>query len=191
MCSTRGHSPDRRGRGGMMFQDDAFTYNCFNCGFKTGWSEGGRLGSNMTKLLKMFGADEGEIQRVNFEILREQDSKDISKQFIKKQAEEKIYIDWPEIELPPKSYKIGNYPLDTLTIKSKSNEISGTTITKSLVLRHELSAKSRYTAPMIDLQSQGLLIYENIINNVTTNEHITNSGSSKSKYVSNNFHYSK
>ena len=77
-----------------------------------------------------------------------------------------------------------NYPLDTLTIKSKSNEISGTTITKSLVLRHELSAKSRYTAPMIDLQSQGLLIYENIINNVTTNEHITNSGSSKSKYVS-------
>ena len=77
-----------------------------------------------------------------------------------------------------------NYPLETLTINSKSNEISGTTLTKSLVLRHELSAKSRWTAPMIDLQSQGLLAYENIINNLTTNEHLTNSGSATSKYVS-------
>ena len=162
MCSTRGHSPDRRGRGGMMFQDDAFTYNCFNCGFKTGWSEGGRLGSNMTKLLKMFGADEGEIQRVNFEILREQDSKDISKQFIKKQAEEKIYIDWPEIELPPKSYKIGNYPLDTLNKK----ELDKLALACAYIMKRGLDFHEHwYWSPFMHFSSRVILpfFYKGVI----------------------------
>ena len=34
MCSKRGHNPDKRGRGGIRFEDDHFQYNCFNCGFK-------------------------------------------------------------------------------------------------------------------------------------------------------------
>ena len=80
-----------------------------------------------------------------------------------------------------------NYPSSsgtTLTLKSKSNEISGTTITKSLVARHVLSNKSKFTAPMVDLQSQSLLVYENVINNDTTNEHLSEQGSASSKYVS-------
>ena len=82
-----------------------------------------------------------------------------------------------------------NYPSDnfgTLTLKSKSNEISGTTITKSLLARHIMSNKSKYVAPMIDLQSQSLLVYENIINNDLTNEHLSEKGSASSKYVSRN-----
>mgnify|MGYP003312339885 CR=1 FL=1 len=80
-----------------------------------------------------------------------------------------------------------NYPSSkgqTITLKSKSNEISGTTITKSLVARHVLSNKSKFTAPMVDLQSQSLLVYENVINNDTTNEHLSEQGSASSKYVS-------
>ena len=80
-----------------------------------------------------------------------------------------------------------NYPItqgETLQIKSKSNEIDGTTINKSLTLRHFLTSRSKFTAPMIDLQSQGLLIYENVINNDITNEHLANEGSTASKYVS-------
>ena len=80
-----------------------------------------------------------------------------------------------------------NYPStkgQTITLKSLSNEISGTTITKSLVMRHVLSSQSRYTAPMVDLQSQSLLVYENVINNDTTNEHLSEKGSASSKYVS-------
>ena len=80
-----------------------------------------------------------------------------------------------------------NYPSSsgqTLTLKSKSNEISGTTITKSLVARHVLSNKGKFAAPVVDLQSQSLLVYENIINNVTTNEHLSEQGSANSKYVS-------
>ena len=77
-----------------------------------------------------------------------------------------------------------NYPLVPIMVKSKSNEISGTTITKSLGVRHELNSRSRHTAPYIDMQSQSVLVYENIINNDTTNEHITNTGNASSKYVS-------
>ena len=117
MCSQRGHRADTRGRGGIMFKDDTFQYNCFNCGFKTGWSEDRRIGGKLTSLLKTFGVDESDIQRINLELLREQDSKDISKQFIKQEKETKTKIDWQPMELPPNSYKIGDYPLDILDKK--------------------------------------------------------------------------
>ena len=79
------------------------------------------------------------------------------------------------------------YPIEhgeTLQVKSKSNEISGTDVVKSLHMKHFLTSKSRYTAPCIDLQSQGVLIYENVINNDVTNEHLSGQGSASSKYVS-------
>lgn len=79
------------------------------------------------------------------------------------------------------------YPIEqgeTLQVKSKSNEISGTDVVKSLHMKHFLTSKSRYTAPTIDLQSQGVLIYENVINNDVTNEHLSGQGSASSKYVS-------
>ena len=82
-----------------------------------------------------------------------------------------------------------NYPSSkgqTLTVKSKSNEINLATnvLTKSLVMRHIMSSQSKFTAPMVDMQSQSLLVYENVINNDTTNEHLSEKGSASSKYVS-------
>ena len=117
MCSQRGHNPDKRGRGGIRFEDDHFQYNCFNCGYKTGWSEGNRISKKLQDLLQTFGTDPADIQRLNLELLREQDSKDISKQFIKEQKETKISINWQPMELPPKSFQIGNYPIDNLNKK--------------------------------------------------------------------------
>ena len=78
MCHTRGHSADKRGRGGIMFHDDKFQYNCFNCGFKTGWSVGKRINGRLTQLLKTFGADEADKQRVNFELLKQEEADDIA-----------------------------------------------------------------------------------------------------------------
>jgi len=77
-----------------------------------------------------------------------------------------------------------NYPSEPTQIKSKSNEISGATLTKSLRVRHILSSPHRFAAPSVDLQAQGILQYENIINNVDTNEHLTNTGEALAKYVS-------
>jgi hypothetical protein len=117
MCATRGHSPDKRKRGGIMFHDDQFQYNCFNCGFKTGWRDGRRIAGKLADLLKVFGTDESDIQRINFELLREQEAGNIAGQYIEKQVEEKIKIDWPAVELPPNSYRIGEYPIDQLDKK--------------------------------------------------------------------------
>jgi len=117
MCHTRGHSPDKRGRGGIMFQDKKFQYNCFNCGFKTGWSEDRRIAGRLSSLLKAFGADESDIQRVNLELLKEQDAKDISRVYIPEQETKKTKIKWEPMELPPRSYPIGAYPIDELDSK--------------------------------------------------------------------------
>ena len=77
-----------------------------------------------------------------------------------------------------------NYLTTPLKVMSKSNEISGSSITKSLTVKHNLSSVNRFTHPFIDLQSQSLLMYENVINNITTNEHITDLGQAEAKYVS-------
>ena len=117
MCHTRGHSADKRGRGGIMFQDDKFQYNCFNCGFKTGWSVGKRISGRLTQLLKTFGVDEADIQRVNFELLKQEEADDIAGQFIPKERVQKVTVEWHPNELPPDAHPIGNYPLDTLDSK--------------------------------------------------------------------------
>ena len=117
MCHTRGHSPDKRKRGGIMFQDEKFQYNCFNCGFKTGWSEDRRIAGRLSDLLKALGADESDIQRVNLELLKEQDAKDISKHYLPQEETKKTIINWEHKELPPRSYAIGNYPIDELDKK--------------------------------------------------------------------------
>ena len=77
-----------------------------------------------------------------------------------------------------------NYFDTPIKIRSKSNEISGTTVNKSLTIRHNLTSTNRFVSPFVDLQSQSALVYENVINNDSTNEHITDGGNANAKYVS-------
>ena len=77
-----------------------------------------------------------------------------------------------------------NYPHTAIKIASKSNEILNHSGAKSVKVKHIFSSDNLYAAPFVDLQSQSLLIYENVINNVTTNEYITGQGSAAAKYVS-------
>ncbi|MEN6551948.1 MAG: hypothetical protein ABFC34_03580, partial [Methanobacterium sp.] len=39
-CHHRGENRDTRKRGGVIFKGDGFTYHCFNCHFKAGWTPG-------------------------------------------------------------------------------------------------------------------------------------------------------
>ena len=74
VCVVNGQSrPDSKGRGGFHFEDDKFQYNCFNCGYKTGWSPGKRLSGRLKKLLTQFGVDESDVQRLQLELLKEED----------------------------------------------------------------------------------------------------------------------
>jgi hypothetical protein len=103
MCSTRGHRADTRKRGGFMFTDDKVQYNCFNCGFKTGWSPGHKINGRLQELLVQFGADPAQIQRVNFELLKEQEEENVVQQFIQQNKPREVKIDWKEAGLPPDS----------------------------------------------------------------------------------------
>ena len=76
-----------------------------------------------------------------------------------------------------------NYPAERIKVMSKTNEILNNSGNKSLSILQTLSADRISLSPAIDLQSQSLVIYENIINNTTTNEYGA-SGSADAKYIS-------
>tara|TARA_A100001391_G_scaffold188364_1_gene158889 strand:- start:159 stop:1121 length:963 start_codon:yes stop_codon:yes gene_type:complete len=77
-----------------------------------------------------------------------------------------------------------NFPALPIRVASKSNEIASHSGNKSLRVKHFFSSDNRYVAPFVDTQSQSLLVYENILNNSTTNEYITGAGSADAKYIS-------
>tara|TARA_B110000305_G_C19427497_1_gene634404 strand:+ start:483 stop:1505 length:1023 start_codon:yes stop_codon:yes gene_type:complete len=118
MCTSHGHSADTRKRGGFMFADDKFQYNCFNCGFKTGWSDGRKINGRLQELLVALGADPAQIQRVNFELLKAQDDKNIASQFITKEETSNVVVDWTTVELPDESMLL--HLVDTASLSERN-----------------------------------------------------------------------
>jgi hypothetical protein len=72
-----------------------------------------------------------------------------------------------------------SYFKDNAVIKSKSNDLTG-----KFKQYFTLSTKNNIVSPTVDLSALSTLIYENIINNDTTNEHLTGQGSATCKYIS-------
>jgi hypothetical protein len=70
-------------------------------------------------------------------------------------------------------------------VKSKSNEISGVTLTKSLKVNLNLSASNEDVSPVIDVNPSSLLVSKYDINNDTTDE-TGKYGLARAKYVSKN-----
>ena len=108
MCVTNGESrPDTKGRGGFHFDDEGFRYNCFNCGYSTGWSEGKGISSRLRRLLFQFGVDESDIQRLQLELLKDAD---VATLLLKqRKRKEPVVIDWKEVSLPEDSVPINEY----------------------------------------------------------------------------------
>ena len=100
-------SHDHKGRGGIRFDDDKFSYNCFNCGYKTGWSPGKRISNRLKRLLQNFGVDESEVQRLQLELLKEEDVATILAR--KAKRNEPVIIDWEEHILPEGAQSICDY----------------------------------------------------------------------------------
>lgn len=69
-CHHRGHSQDKRKRGGVRFDGNGIVYNCFNCKFTTGWQPGSPLGEKMKTLAKWLGASDDAIKELTFEALK-------------------------------------------------------------------------------------------------------------------------
>ena len=115
MCATRGHRADTRKRGGFMFADDKFQYNCFNCGFKTGWSPGHKVTGRLQELLLQLGSDPAHIQRINLELLKEQEEQNIAQQFIKQDKPREVNISWASESLPPNSARLDEVDTSALS----------------------------------------------------------------------------
>ena len=69
-CHNRGDRPDSKKRGGVLFTDEGFTYHCFNCGFKAGWSPGKLLSANTKSLFRWLGMGDTDISRLGLVTLK-------------------------------------------------------------------------------------------------------------------------
>ena len=95
-CQYRGHKADRRGRGGIKFSSaDNWSYHCFNCQFKSGFTLGKSLTKNTRQLLSYIGIDKEQIDRWSFESLQHKDLLD----FVNVKRE-KRKIKFKELPLP-------------------------------------------------------------------------------------------
>lgn len=73
-CHHKGEKPDTRKRGGIKTESDTWTYHCFNCGFKAGWSPGKLLSSNTKQLFKWLGLSDNDIGKLGIVALKHQES---------------------------------------------------------------------------------------------------------------------
>ena len=98
MCLAFGQPrPDTKRRGGFRFDTDGATaYHCFNCGFKVRWQPGQGMGHKLKTLLRQIGVDEGEVQRINLQLMSERNDDIV----IERQEKVIWKPEWPAIEIP-------------------------------------------------------------------------------------------
>ena len=61
---------DKRKRGGLITTGAKISFNCFNCGFTTGWAPNPSLGKKYKELAEKLGATSEDIHKVQIEILK-------------------------------------------------------------------------------------------------------------------------
>lgn len=96
-CHHLGHRPDTRMRGGIHVDGNNWTYHCFNCGFKCGFTLGKSIQHKVRQLLSWCGIDEKDILRWNLESLQQKDFLDFSKPQVR------VNINFEHTELPEDS----------------------------------------------------------------------------------------
>lgn len=69
-CIHQGESADRRQRGGLKLSDQAWSWHCFNCGYKASFILGRTLSFKARRLLEWLGVPAEEIERANLESIR-------------------------------------------------------------------------------------------------------------------------
>lgn len=116
MCS------DKRKRAGVNQQGARITYNCFNCGHKTGWSPAPYLGKKFKEVAERLGADKNEIHGVQMELLKHSDD------FENADLDSVVYNveKYPTVEIPPDTISIDDLPANhELVVYAKERGIYG------------------------------------------------------------------
>jgi DNA primase len=111
-CQYHGHKADRRGRGGIKFDGENWSYHCFNCGFKTGFTLGKSFSKGMRQLFSYCGVDKDQIDKWSFESLQHKDLLD----FVKAKRQAQI-VKFKEIKLPDAELIDSNNPNHNLYVE--------------------------------------------------------------------------
>lgn len=69
-CVHQGERPDKRGRGGLKISGQAWSWHCFNCGYKASFIPGRNLSFRARRLLEWLNVPSEEIERINLESMR-------------------------------------------------------------------------------------------------------------------------
>lgn len=69
-CTHNGETPDTRMRGGIITDDGAVSYHCFNCGYKSHYKPGYHLNFKFRKLLQWLGADDLTVRKLVIDAIR-------------------------------------------------------------------------------------------------------------------------
>jgi hypothetical protein len=70
MCPTRGETPDRRFRCGVMRKPDGVYIHCFNCGFVAEWKTGELISYNLKSFLERLGLPSRDVQYLNVKAMQ-------------------------------------------------------------------------------------------------------------------------
>ena len=73
-CHHRGEKPDSRKRGGIKTDGEGWTYHCFNCGFKAGWTPGKLLSGNTKSLFRWLGLSDLDVGKLGLVALKHQEN---------------------------------------------------------------------------------------------------------------------
>ena len=78
-CHHNGESQDKRGRGGILIENNGdWRYHCFNCNFTAGFTLGKGVNHKARKLLTWLGVPKTDIDWLNLESLRHKNLADIA-----------------------------------------------------------------------------------------------------------------
>lgn len=107
MCVLNGEPrPDKKRRGGILFENNSIRYHCFNCGYVASWNYNETISDKFRKLLETFGADTLEIQRFSLQLKKYENLLPVQQTVPSIRTSTKIKEGWKEISLPPKSKKL-------------------------------------------------------------------------------------
>ena len=96
-CVHNGESQDKRMRGGVKYQDDDWSYHCFNCGFTASFVAGRSVSYKARKLLEWLGVDSTDIERLNLESLKRKSLLDLTAE---RNTIKQKQIEFEETEIP-------------------------------------------------------------------------------------------
>jgi hypothetical protein len=89
-CQHNGSTKDTRKRGGVVTTPEGgWSYHCFNCNFKAGWSPGKLLSKNTKSLFKWLGMGESDIGKLSLAALKIKDDQPVLKKPLNLTLEER------------------------------------------------------------------------------------------------------